>query len=202
MTIDQMFRKIFSELNEHERRLNNMIIPGKAINLSEDRKKVQVGHGNNTTPFIRWFANFAGEIREYRAPSIGEQCVLLNLTGGKDSGKCVALFGFDTTEFSLPSNDPAEHKIVYPNGTVFTHNHETNRYELTMPSGSEMHISIPEKITFTTDMVEVSNDLHVKGKIKGDQDIIDKKSSMDAMRSAYNGHTHNGNVPPPNQKMT
>ncbi|MGB1201260.1 MAG: phage baseplate assembly protein V [Cognaticolwellia aestuarii] len=201
------FRKIYALLNEYERRLNGLIIPAKVLSLSEDNKKIKAQHGSCTTPFIKWLSNYSGEIREYRAPSIGEQCLLINLTGGEDTSACVALFGIDSAQYPLPSDKPEEHKTVYPNGTVITHNHQTNKYEMTMPDGAEMVFTAPEKITFNTDKalfsndVDIMNDLHVSGEIKGDKDITDKHNSMNSMRDVYHSHDHNSNVPPPSKKM-
>ena len=169
------------------------------------RKSVK--HGSCETPYIKWLSNNAGQIRSYRAPSIGEQCLLLNLTGGDDPGACFALFGIDTQDYPLPSISPSEHKIIYPNGTVIIHNHEENTLVVDMPEGSEATVTIPTKIAINTQLallsenVEIAKDLHVRGEIKGDEDITDKHNSMDSMRDVYHSHDHSGAVGPPVKRM-
>jgi phage baseplate assembly protein V len=195
--------KLFSGQNELERRLNNLIIPGKTFELSEDGKKVKVRHGSCETPFIKWLTPCAGEVIEYRAPSVGEQCILLNLTGGNDTGACFALFGIESTDFPLPTGKPEEHMRVYPNGTVITHNHQTNELTVIMKSGKAT-LKAPDKVTIDTAELVCTGKINANGDIHSDADISDKTRSMDGDRSIYNDHDHNHGTPktsPANQKQ-
>lgn len=201
-----VFGFVLRKLNELERRINNLIIPGCVESLSDDGQKVRVRHGSCLTPFIKWVSPHAGGISEYRAPSSGEQCLLLNLTGGDDTTACFALMGVHTNAFPLPSDSPAVHKRIYPNGTAATHDSENNTIELSMVAGV-MNITIPDQVNITTKLavfsqdVQIDGGLLVKGNIKSDGDVTDKHNSMDSMRDVYHGHNHDNNVPPPKAKM-
>jgi hypothetical protein len=48
--------------------------------------------------------------------------------------------------------------------------------------------------------VEIIGELKVSEDIKSEKEISDKTSSMQAMRDAYNPHTH-GSSPPPSTQM-
>ena len=113
-----------SILNDHQRRLDNIIIPGKVASLSEDNKRIIVKHGSCKTPEIKWLAPSAGGVTEYRAPSIGEQVILLNLKGGKDTSKCVALTGLTSADFPFAVAEPNKHIRHYPDGTVTSYDHQ------------------------------------------------------------------------------
>lgn len=133
MSIEQilsMVEHLSKVVNEHQRRLDNIIIPGKVKSLSEDNKKIIVEHGSCETPEIKWLAPAAGDVIEYRAPSVGEQCVLLNLTGGKDTGACIALMGLTSNNFDFETANPDEHITQYPDGSKIRYNHEAKNLTL------------------------------------------------------------------------
>lgn len=190
-------RDLYAKVNEQERRLNNLIIPGKVLSLSEDNKKIKVKHGSCETPFIKWFTPYAGEVMEYRAPSVGEPCVLLNLTGGDDTSACWAICGVESTEFPFPVHNPKEHKRVYPNGTSITHNSETNELTVIMTSGKAT-IAAPDKITMDTQELYCTGKINADDNIHSDKDVSDNKSTMQKMRDKYNAHKHSNQVAPPN----
>lgn len=190
------FTKVFERLNELERRLNNILIPGKVIELNPENTKVKVKHGSCETPFIKWFSGAAGDISEYRAPSIGEQCLLLNLTGGDDTSACFALFGVDSLNYPLVSQNPAEHKVKYPNGTEITHNHELNELTVIMQSGTAT-LKAPDKVTVDTKELYCTGKINADDNIHSNADVSDKKSTMQTMRDKYNKHDHNKAVGPP-----
>ena len=190
--ISDAFCRIFEKLNEFERRINNIIIPGKVIKLSENGKKVKVEHGSCETPYVKWLAICAGEIIEYRAPSINESCLLLNLTGGDDSTACVALFGLDSNEYTLPDCKLSEHKRIYPNGTEVTHDHKTNELTIIMSSNGAATIKAPKKITLDTELLYLTGKMHANNNIHSDKHVSDSKRSMQHDRDIYNEHDHGG----------
>lgn len=194
-------RHLCERMNELERRQNNLIIPGKVVALSEDHKKIKVAHGQCETPFIKWLSPCAGDVMEYRAPSVGEPCLLLNLTGGDDTGACWALCGVESTAFPFPTNNPNEHKRVYKNGTQITHDSEKNELTVIMSKGHAL-FKVPEKVTFDTQELHCTGLISAVDNITSQKHVIDEKSSMQDMRDDYNSHSHSNNVPPPkNNKM-
>ena len=135
-------------LNELQRRIDNIIIPGKVKALSEDNKRVVISHGSCETPEIKWLANSAGEVIDYRAPSIDEQVLLLNLTGGKDTGKCIALVGLTSADYPFTVNEPSEHVRLYPDGTKARYHHDEKR--LTLELAGDASITAAGNTDITT----------------------------------------------------
>jgi len=113
----QQFSLQEKEIIELKRRLNNMIRVGKVSGWSDDHKRIKVKFGDNETPFIKWFSACAGDVAEYRLPSIGEQTVLLNVCGGDNSATSIALIGVPSDQFPLPTDNPDQILRVYPDGT-------------------------------------------------------------------------------------
>ena len=161
-------------LSEIERRQGNMIRPGKVVKIHEDGQRIQVQSGDNVTPFIHWFASAAGKVSDYRCPSIGEQCALLNYAGGDEASQCWALCGVPCEQWPLPSNDPAQQVTSYGDGVTMAVNAQAGM--VTVTAGT----------------------LHATG------EVSDNTRTMAADRSIYDGHDHPHGDPTsgqPNQKQ-
>lgn len=134
-----------AQLNDIHRRLNNLIIPGRVKQLSSDNRRIKVNHGACVTPFIHWLAPAMGEVNSYRAPSIGEQCLLLNLTGGMDTAGCVALFGIPSAQFSPTSATPTHTVTAFPDGTLARYDHE--QHHLTLEVNGQVTVNAADTVT-------------------------------------------------------
>jgi phage baseplate assembly protein V len=76
-------------LSDLDRRIANMIRKGRVteVDLSARRAKVQIGQEDeDTTDWIPWAVGMAGDDRSWRAPSVGEQVVVLSPGGDTDQG--------------------------------------------------------------------------------------------------------------------
>ena len=186
--LTERISELESQLEERDRLARGLIRIGKVSAHSDDNHRIKVKHGENETPFIKWFAACAGEVVEYRLPSIGEQAVLLNVGGGDNSSMTIALIGVPSDKFPLPTDNPDETLRVYPDKTSVKYNHKTHKLTVDVKSG-EAEIIIPKKTKLDTKL------LHVTGNIKADGDIEDHTRSMQDDRTIYNGHDHPHGVP-------
>ena len=177
-----------TQLEERQRSSRNLIRLGKVSKHSDDNQKIKVKFGDNETPYIKWFAACAGEVIEYRLPSIGEQAILLNVGGGDNSSMTIALIGVPSSQYPLPTDNPDETLRVYPDKTSVKYNHKTHKLTVDVKSG-EAEIIIPKKTMLDTKL------LHVTGSIKADGDITDYRRSMRDDRAIYNNHVHGHGVP-------
>lgn len=141
----QSVADVHTQLNELHRRLNNLIIPGRVTQLSSDNRRVKVSHGACVTPFIHWLAPAMGEVNSYRAPSMGEQCLLLNLTGGNDTAGCVALFGIPSAQFSPTTATPTHTVTAFPDGTLARYDHK--QHHLTLEVNGQVSVNAADTVT-------------------------------------------------------
>ncbi|MDG3089125.1 hypothetical protein P7F88_25015 [Vibrio hannami] len=67
--------------------------------------RIVVDYGNGgESPLIRW-SSLAGEFSSWRAPSIGEQVIVINYAAGDDETCCLALVGFYSDTHPSKSED-------------------------------------------------------------------------------------------------
>ncbi len=201
--IAQAIADIYREMNDLRRCANNIIIPGKVVAIDESGQKVIVKHGSCKTPPIKWIASSCGtNVSAYRAPEKGEQCVLLNLTGGKDTSTAVALMGIAQKDMPLPAEDVNQLMLNLKIGALLVDLKE-QFIQAIFPDAkfnaqtNEITIKAP-KVMIDTEL------LYVTGDIKSASDVIDKKCSMREMRDVHNAHDHKASKPrtsPPTSKM-
>ncbi|MBJ7539894.1 phage baseplate assembly protein V [Marinomonas transparens] len=121
----ERIEELSDETEDLRRRQQNMIRLGYVSEVHESGFLVRIKHGELETPFIRWFSSAAGETRDYRCPSVGEQAVLLNYGAGNSGAQTVALIGLFSDNFPAPSADPDEIVRCYPDGSIVSY-HATN----------------------------------------------------------------------------
>lgn len=99
------------------RRFENLIRFGHVIAI--DGGKVRVASGNLETNWINWVSLAAGDDRDWHAPSIEEQVVLLCPSGDPANG--IALRGVYSDTNSPPSTDPAVRLFRFRDGTTISY---------------------------------------------------------------------------------
>lgn len=122
--------RLNARLDSLQRQTRNQLQPATVIEIAADGQHVRLQAGELRSPMIRWFAPAAGAIHEYRCPSLGEQCVLLNFGGGEDSSQSWALCGIWSDAHPLPDNRPHIHSLHYPDGSCIEHNCVTGDHRL------------------------------------------------------------------------
>lgn len=150
---DEEITRLRQDLEETQRRLRGVVRPGRVIEVHGNGQQIKVAYGRNQTPFIHWFSASAGAVKEYRCPSVGEQCVLLNYGGGDNSTQSWALTGMPSGEFARPSDDPNLHVIDWGGGMRLVVNTATQ----------EVTWDIPKKLTIKTPIIESTAKLITDG---------------------------------------
>lgn len=109
MNITQAILNLTHRVSGMERQLRNLIRLGRV--KSVEGAKAVIDYAPNSaddyvSPPIQWVAFESGEVIKWRAPSIGEQVVVLNLSGGVDEAHAIALPATYCSEFFPDDTDP------------------------------------------------------------------------------------------------
>lgn len=128
-----------SEVNDLHRRARNQGRRGVVVAVDHGKGVCKVKHGGNTTPWIRWASASAGEVSEWRPPSVGEGCELINHGGGDGSGQSIAVPGIPTAAYPPAGSSGTLHRLTYKDGTVQQYDFATHRYQWTNGPTSITH---------------------------------------------------------------
>jgi phage baseplate assembly protein gpV len=172
---DEKITELLAKVEDLERRTRNVIQAGRVTDIHPDGQRIRVAFGDNKTPFISWFSSSAGAVREYRCPSVGEQCVLLNYGGGETSAQSWALTGMPSGQFPAAESNKDIHVIDWGGGMKISIDTVAGSIKWTVPQ--ELIIDTP-KITSTAELTTdgdqiangVSTVLHIHTGIKAGGD--------------------------------
>lgn len=169
-----------------DRKLRNLIRPGH-IKVVEGRKVVvdfdRESDDDYETPLIPWVPLVAGEVLNWRAPTAGEQVIVLNLSGGSDETSCVALPALYCNEF-LP--DTLDHAKTY---TSFN-----DVFRVETDSEGNHTLYAKSSIVFSTKSFEVNAEevaVNATASVSVDTKTYTRKASIANTEGA---HTQKGNV--------
>lgn len=201
-----------TELSDHQRRLMAMIQRATVMAVDPQTARLKVRFLNNTSAWLPWVSDRAGGVRQWSAPQVGEDVLLLCPQG--DSEQAVCLPSLYSVDFPPPHTDPNEHLTVYEDGAVISYQDVTHRLYAVLPDGATTELVSTGGITMTGDLTVHGNVTHngdtthnglthSTGHITCDADVSDVKGSLQGNRDTYNGHTHRGDsggtTGPPNQ---
>lgn len=205
-------------LAELERRLANVIRPGVITEVDYRSELVRVKYGEEAravTAWVPWLTTRAGGDREWWAPEVDEQVVLLSPSG--ELANAVALTAIYSTDRPAPSDDPDKHLVRYSDGAEIEYDRANHLLRAVLPQGGAAEISAPDGVTVTGEVM-VTGDLTIQGavdasgniegganitavgNVEADGNVQDSSSTMQQMRTTYNTHTHGvapGPVTPP-----
>lgn len=163
-----------SEPNQTDqlRRLDNVIRLGTIAEVDLATATARVNSGGITTDFLPWLTFRAGTSQTWSAPTIGEQCVVLSVSGEFTAG--VILFGLYTQ--NAPSQSEYEHLFRFSDGAEISYN--TASGQLTVKNCKVVIVQASEKIELQTPLVkatqnvEVGGNLSVQGTVTAQGDVL------------------------------
>ncbi|MBH9342046.1 phage baseplate assembly protein V [Pseudomonas aeruginosa] len=179
---------------EHDRMLAAMILPCVVVAVDLAAARVRVRCGAGTRGGRRGPAQAAGPARHWRAPSLGEQGVLLSPAGAVAMGTFIpGLYG---DAGAAPDSSASRETWRFDDGASLSYDWSAHRYRIEVPSGtvevkagaSRVLVSDAEvraeaaKISLQG-AVEIAGPLKVSGDILGGGSIIDTSGNS-------NHHTH------------
>ena len=207
-------------LIELARRLANVVRPGVVAeaDYALARVRVQYGGPGAVTGWLPWLAGRSGGDREWWAPEIGEQVLILAPSGELSNG--IVLAAIYQTSRPAPASSSDVHLVRYSDGAEIEYDRAEHRLRAVLPEGGAAEITAPDGVTIIGD-VTVTGDVAVTGGVTATEDIeadgnvtadgnveaggnveadgnvsdgSATTSTMAAMRTKYNAHVHG--VPP------
>ena len=210
----------YFRLVELARRIANVVRPGVVIeaDYAAARVRVQYGGPEAVTGWLPWLAGRAGGDREWWAPEIGEQVLILAPSGELSNG--IVLAGLYQSNRPAPAASSDVHRVRYSDGAEIEYDSKAHRLRAVLPEGGSAEITAPDGVTITGDVaitgavavtggvtateniaadgnVTADGNVEAGGNVEADGNVSDGSattSSMAAMRTKYNAHVHG--VPP------
>lgn len=169
----------------HDRMLACLIIPCRVVAVDLAAARVRVSDGSGwTSAWLRWHAQAAGQARHWRAPSLGEQGVLLSPSGEPAQG--TFLPGLYGNGGNAPDNREQVEVWRFADGASLSYDWQASHYDVQLPGGSvsikvgsnsvlvtDAAISLQAPTINLTGKVTVDGPLQVSGDINGGGRIID-----------------------------
>lgn len=159
------------------RRLENIIRVGTISSVKG--KYCQVKTGNITTDWIKWLAHRAGDDIEWWPPSVGEQVLLLSLSG--ELTTAFALTGIIADDTRLTTTSRTVKRLDFQDGASIEY--DSVSHKLTVTNVKEImvfntdHITIQAntKITLNAPVIEIlGNVTHSGDQLSSNGVVLDK----------------------------
>ncbi|MEQ9945255.1 phage baseplate assembly protein V [Pectobacterium aroidearum] len=138
-------------LTEILRLLRNLIRVGVVTHVNTADALCRVQTGEMTTGWLNWLTRRAGRSRDWWAPSIGEQVLILSIGGELDTA--FVLPGIYSDNNPAPSASADALHISFPDGAVIEYEPATGA--LTVSGIKTADITASESITATVPLVTV-----------------------------------------------
>ncbi|KFF61453.1 baseplate assembly protein [Pectobacterium brasiliense] len=143
--------KTQATLTEIQRLLRNLIRVGVVTHVNTADALCRVQTGEMTTGWLNWLTRRAGRSRDWWAPSIGEQVLILSIGGELDTA--FVLPGIYSDNNPAPSTSADALHISFPDGAVIEYEPATGA--LTVSGIKTADITASESLTATVPLVTV-----------------------------------------------
>ena len=138
-------------LSEIQRLLRNLNRVGVVTHVNTADALCRVQTGGMTTSWLNWLTRRAGRSRDWWAPSIGEQVLILSIGGELDTA--FVLPGIYSDANPAPSASADAYHVSFPDGAAFEYEPATGA--LTVSGIKTADITASESITPTLPPVTV-----------------------------------------------
>ena len=145
-----------------DRMLAGLVIPCYVVVVDLVAAKLRwVSDGEWTSAWVRWHAVAAGKARHWRAPSVGEQGVLVSPSGEPAQGTFVpGLYG---NAGAPPDNRDHVEVWRFDDGGSLVYDWAANRYTITLPSGT-VNIEVGSSKAVITDAAIIAESAAITAK--------------------------------------
>ena len=129
----------FSEL---DRKLANLIRVGTVKESDYKKARVRIQIGKILTDWLPWVTSRAGQDRNWSAPSVGEQVVLLSPSGEMAQG--VVIPAIYQQKHPAPSDKETEVAFVFQDGSKMLYDKEEHHLTISLITDGKLTLKIGE----------------------------------------------------------
>ncbi len=156
----------------HDRMLAGLIIPCSVVGVDLAAARVRVSDGAGwTSAWVRWHSQAAGKARHWRAPSLGEQGVLISPSGEPAQGTFVpGLYG---NAGAPPDNRDHVEVWRFDDGGSLTYDWQARSYSISLPSGTvtievggSSAVITDRAITVKADTINLTGQITLNGDVQ------------------------------------
>ena len=173
------------EVSELHRRLANMLLLGKVIDVSFETSipRVKVAIGDLKTTWLPMLVQRACNDVSFWPLEKGEQVLVFSPNG--ELTQAVVLGSINQKDSPAVGDCVDVHRTQYSDGAVIEYDRKAHCLSAVLPSGGTVKLVADGGLTIT-------GDVKVVGNIESTKDISDQTRSMREDRDIYNQHTHGG----------
>jgi phage baseplate assembly protein V len=164
------------DITELDRRLANLIRLGRVEAVDYPNARLRVKVGGILTDWLPWLTGRAGGDRDWHAPEIGEQVLLLAPSG--ELNQAVVLAAVFQTAFPQPVNSPDKHHMAYSDGAVIEYDRAAHHLKAVLPAGGTLELTADGGIT-------IAGDITLTGTLTASVDVVANGISL-------HDHVHGG----------
>ena len=171
------------EVAELNRRLANMLLLGKVIDVSFDTSipRVKVAIGDLKTTWLPMLVQRAGNDVSFWSLEKGEQVLVLSPSG--ELTQAVVLGSINQKDHPAIAQSADIHRTQYGDGAVIEYDRKAHCLKAVLPTGGKAELVADGGLT-------VTGDVTVIGSIHATKNVSDSVRSMQEDRKTCNEHTH------------
>ncbi|WP_067487084.1 phage baseplate assembly protein V [Dickeya sp. CSL RW240] len=164
-------------MNELQRLIQNLIRVGVVAEVDRARPGCRVKTGGLTTDWLPWLTSRAGASREWSAPSVGEQVLLLSIGG--ELSTAFVLPAIFSSAHPAPSDSADAQVAVFPDGARF-------EYE---PASGRLLINGIKNMVINADAMMINSAVTINGP------VTQRGGNLTSNGVVVHTHQHSGVLP-------
>lgn len=179
---------IVAEIAKLKRQVNSLVRYAVVTEVNGITARCAIdGNAAHITAPLRWLTQRAGDSKDWWAPSIGEQVLVISPSGEMAAG--VILPALYSTANEAPSTNKNERVISLPDGAHISYDWQSATLLVTLPEGGIANVSAPGGFELTGDInhdgdFQTTGTINAAGEIHSDADVTAEVS--------LNNHKHGG----------
>lgn len=149
-------------LSEMNRRLANLIRLGTVIEADYQKARVKIQIGPITTQWLPWITSNASHSKNWNAPEIGEQVLVLSPSGEMSQGTVIR--GIYQKKHTAPNNNVDVQHMEFKDGSTINYDRANHHFNLDVTKAGNITLKVgsstieinQEKIVLKANKIELN----------------------------------------------